>query len=503
MRAEYILIAKSLIYALSCVNYILFTEEISKVVMPEDDDIIELTEVVKPGGARIDVPPAPAKNSGAAPAIGHAAGRDEKSDLLLSDLDALLEELGVADQPKAPVAPPAKAAPGFVQPGVSPPGAQQTEPKAALSSDADILDLVTALPDPGKKGTAPAAAAAPIAATVQTTPVQTARKPASPDLEKINAVIDGLQPPPAQPEQAAVPVAQGLPGGLPGAEKPASPASQTEQDIVSILEDVDAATAAPQAAPSPPEPPASRSAQENDGIDLNELDAMLDQVLSVAPKNKRDAPTAKTGAPASSPAPAASVAAPAASVASPAAKLSAPDDADVGTMLREAELKQNSPAASPAASAEIVKPDVRAMPPEAELKQKSPAASPAASAEIAKAEEEQPAGLPRQAEAMPQNMRITPKAKPALRAKITPLSNVQPSAPGGEQTALSRAQAEIRQLIKQVDDLRTENREFKNRITSLNSEILDLRDNIEKHAAKAAARVIREELMPVLSAELD
>jgi hypothetical protein len=560
-----------------------------------DDDIMDLTAIVRPGAAQQNVQAAPdTADLGTRPADGHVVDPNEKIDLpLLSDLDALLEELGVAEQPKAaaPLAP--KAEPSFddldadILNGNSAPeqtapaqatavgqaASAQTVQSAELNPDSDILDLVEILPSPAQKTQAPSAATpAPQAApaAVQAAPASVQAGPAARaqavDLDEINALVDDLQPSPTSPAHPAqtkqAPAPQAAPVKAPATQVPASqteavtsatgvratapaaPASQIEQDIASILEDVSAATAAPPApapvappkpapapvaapkpvpasvaapkpapaapaaaspapapsAPIPASPPSTaQEKQDDDGIDMDELDAMLDQVLSVAPKNtKRDvnrtAP-APAVVPVSAPAPAPVKAPvkPAVNVPAPAAKTAAADpvapvpaepeipafdDVDVGAMLAEADIKQKTAPSQLAHKSTVTV-------------QRTDASAPAIHQVPAPA------------------LKITPVAKQAAHTRVaqnssnTAQSAAMQEAQAADHAALTRAQAEIRRLTREMDSLRVENNEFKTRVTALSSELVDLRSNIDKHAARAAAKVIREELMPALSSELN
>jgi hypothetical protein len=281
-------------------------------------------------------------------------------------------------------------------------------------------------------------------------------------------------------------------------------ATQTAQDIASILEDVDAATAAPQAeasavmqagsarndpAPSAqvrqaPASSSARTAQENDGIDMVELDAMLDQVLSVAPKNRRpDAGRVASEARAGAAAPQAG--------AVQEEELSASSGAVTGVAAASAAGSAAHGAEGAAGSS--AEDDVGAMLLEADLKQKNLAGS----AVVPMAEESSAKNAASQA------AKTIPMAGFAKETEGASLSTPSSVAPGMDPSALSRAQAEIRRLTREITGLRVENRDFKNRITSLSSEMQDLRDNMDKHAARAAAKVIREELMTAISGELE
>jgi hypothetical protein len=506
--------------------------------------------------------------SGAGSAGGRLAASGEKPELpLLSDLDALLEELGAGDSPKAAVPPKPKTAPIFdnLAGGSPKASAIKTAKTTALSPDSDILDFVDALPNPGRQADAVAPA--------RPLPEQGEHGRKNAELEEIDAFVNKLQPLSTTPRLQTAVHPEVASGAGPGKTNPAmTAATQAAQDIASILEDVDAATAAPQAeapavppapaaqsAPVPPAqgrlapaPSAARTAQENDGIDMVELDAMLDQVLSVAPRNRRPgadrsvpearaeaaAPPAGAGHEETASAPSGNIRpdadrsvpeARAGTTASPVGAgheetASAPSgnirpDADrsvpeagAGTAASPAGAGHEETASAPsgnirpdaaastagfAASGATGEPvsseeeDVGAMLLEADLKQKNPAGYAVFSAD----------GEPSAKNALLQTVKTVSAAGSAKEAGAVQFSTHP--APGIDPAALSRAQAEIRRLTREITGLRVENRDFKNRITSLSSEMQDLRDNMDKHAARAAAKVIREELMTAISAELE
>ncbi|MDR2825693.1 MAG: DUF3450 domain-containing protein, partial [Deltaproteobacteria bacterium] len=280
-----------------------------------------------------------------------------------------------------------------------------------------------------------------------------------------------------------------------------------------------AAQLTPAASPTPvaPEQAVARENQDVDGIDMDELDAMLDQVLSVAPKNKksditRTAPAAKVSSSISGAvepkAAAATNTAPTMAPAQAAEKASAKPVVNVPASA--AQTAAADPVAPVPAEPEIPvfdDVDVGAMLAEADMKQKTTPTqlAPKSTVTVKRTDASTPAIHQGPAPAL----KITPVAKSAANtisaqnANHTAQSAAMQEAQAADHAALTRAQAEIRRLTREMDSLRVENNEFKTRVTALSSELVDLRSNIDKHAAKAAAKVIREELMPVLSSELN
>jgi Meckel syndrome type 1 protein len=229
----------------------------------DDDDILDLTEVVDEGGAS-----APGGPPGPDEAIGADFG---------ADLDALLDSLTAENAPAS--APPVPAPPAPQKP-IAAPIANPTPPDHAVDPDetlpasatSDIDSLLAELgvadtPRPPAPERAPAPAPAPgkTAAIVDDLP------------EDLAELMHGA--PPVGPVSAPIPIPAPSPAA--SAPVPAPAPAPTGDTSIPQVDDVGA----------------------EDTIDLNELDALLDNMLATAPV------PGPAAAPAPAPAPAPVVAA--------------------------------------------------------------------------------------------------------------------------------------------------------------------------------------------------
>jgi hypothetical protein len=317
------------------------------------------------------------------------------------------------------------------------------------------------------------------------------------DIDSLMADLNAAPVTPVTPPVAPAPSVQAAP--------PA--ASGEDQDIASILEDAEAAlpepaelvqpvlkpvAAAPRASAPAARPVEPVEPIEDDGIDMNQLDAMLDQVLAAAPKPRPAAAAAVTPAAPVTPIPPVPPVPQAPPVTPPtledpplaagaATALPIPEfgDIDVGAMLAEADAKQS------VKPAPVIQ-DVGAMLAEAEAKQK---VKPVITA----------------------TARMVPPAKPRpASAAPAPAAPGRPAA--GELTALKSENAELRKQLDQLqnklsvlqaDAFKDENLGLRKQLDKLQSEMSAWQTNMEKYAAKAAAKVIREEMAALLRADLE
>ncbi|MDR2891743.1 MAG: hypothetical protein LBV80_01465 [Deltaproteobacteria bacterium] len=425
-----------------------------------DDDIMDLTEVVKPGqkteaaatpdfgsdldallqgldnGATGKVAPQNGPDLasfGTKPSDGHVVNPNEDIELpALSDLDALLAELGVENTPKATAKP--------------------------VSPEPDFDDLDAASYRSGEEAAAP--------------------QPA--------------QPAPAGPAPAAPIQAQAAPAQAPVAPKPA-PVPPVQAQAASAQTPIAPAAAAPAASPT-------------GGIDLGELDAMLDKVLLAAPRRPARDSAAKTADDSAGDTPVNQAAQPAAPVspAAPAAPIpsvapAAPDEDDDILELELSAVEPGSlpqpPVAAPTpdapAPAAPVIDEFEAAASAAAIQPTAPA-QPADPFEAAQAAAPVPPAAPVQATApvQPVVAQIAPEPDEALATHM----DAQPDAPGvkADESASSDFEVELEALRTQVGELQTE-------LASLRAGFESLQANLEKSAAQAAAKVIREELAALAS----
>lgn len=233
----------------------------------DDDDILDLTEVAEPGKGA-DGPPEPG-NGGAD--FG-------------ADLDALLDSLAPDGTVSAPASPSSAAAPE--SPVAAPikdqtPVAHQVDPNEEMAmpetSDIDSLlaelgaDIPTDAFDPPAEEAPAPKAAAPVA-----------------DFDNLLAQAQAAEAEKAA-EEAAAPVAVAAePEPAPEPVAAAQPVA-AEPEPEPVMEEAPSASA-------PPAP--EMEADDADSLDLNELDALLDDILATAPEMSVPAP-----APAPAPAP--------------------------------------------------------------------------------------------------------------------------------------------------------------------------------------------------------
>ena len=219
----------------------------------DDEDILDLTEVAEPG-KKFDGPPEPGMDFGA-------------------DLDALLDSLGMGDD--APVPPAVQAAP----PTQAAPIADQTpvdhtidpDEELAMPEMSDIDSLLTELgaipPTPEKPTASPASAPMPefdsILAQAQAAEAAKAEEEAQAAASIPESVVDPFeaalmaeQKPAADPFEAAI---------TPKAPQPVAITIQSTKGSVQT-------------------PDVPKATQAEDDIDLNELDALLDDILATAPE---------------------------------------------------------------------------------------------------------------------------------------------------------------------------------------------------------------------------
>lgn len=235
----------------------------AKVLMPEnanipldDEDILDLTVVAEPGSqqtAPLDGPPEP---SGPGADFG-------------VDLDALLDSLGADAAEHSPQPSPAPATPAVPESPASPiaaPIADQTpvdhtvdpDEEMALPEMSDIDSLLAEL------GAEPPAS--PVAA----------------EADEIPAVAAA----PAQQPASSVPMAEF--DGLLALAQAAEAQKAEEEEAVAAPEAIPEPVAAPRGAPD---------ADDGEDLDLNELDALLDDILATAPEMSAPASEPPTAAP--------------------------------------------------------------------------------------------------------------------------------------------------------------------------------------------------------------
>lgn len=262
----------------------------------DDEDILDLTVVAEPGKQ----PDAAAPKPDGPPEPGEG-GSD-----FGADLDALLDSLS-ADGTVTPPAAPAPAAPA--EPKAAPiadqtPVAHKVDPNEEMAMP-EMADIDSLLAELGADIPAtPAAAPEPEPAPVE--PV--AAEPAAAPLPEFDSILAQAQAAEAQKaaEEAAVAPA-------PAEPMPEAPAPEPE----SVPEPV-AAVAEPVAAADP-----TAGADEADSLDLNELDALLDDILATAPE--MSAPAQPAAAPAPAPVPEAMPEAPPAMEAEAVPEMPAPE----------------------------------------------------------------------------------------------------------------------------------------------------------------------------------
>lgn len=226
----------------------------------DDEDILDLTVVAEPGSqqtAPLDGPP--------------KAGSPDAD--FGADLDALLDSLGADAATHSPQPSPAPATPAVPESPASPvaaPIADQTpvdhtvdpDEEMALPEMSDIDSLLAEL------GAEPPAS--PVAA----------------EADEIPAVAAA----PAQQPASSVPMAE-FDGIL--AQARAAEAQKAEEE-----EALAAATAAPEPVAAPQSAP---HADDGEDLDLNELDALLDDILATAPEMSAPASQPPTAAPTTAP----------------------------------------------------------------------------------------------------------------------------------------------------------------------------------------------------------
>ncbi len=257
---------------------------------PADDDILELTDVVAPGNPL----PKEAPKAQASPVGDPSLGAD-----FGADLDALLDSLGAESQVAAPA--PQSGQTPIPAPIADPTLADHTvDPNEELKlpelSDIDLLLQELGVSEAAAPAAAPAAPAPAKAQPVlddlpdDLAAMISEAAPKAPPAEA-KAVAAAPQPAAAQPvpddlpDDLAAMISEAAPKAAPAITiaaapppKPASPSALDglPDDLAAMINE-----AAPKAAPEPaPEPEA---ASGNDGIDLNELDALLDDMLATAP----------------------------------------------------------------------------------------------------------------------------------------------------------------------------------------------------------------------------
>lgn len=228
-----------------------------------DDDILELTEVVETGKPQPEggvpssaIPSSPVGD----PTLGADFG---------ADLDALLDSLGAESPPPAPPQEPTFASAPAPAPIADPtPADHHVDPNEELQLP-ELSDIDSLLAELG----VPAAAAAPAPAT---TPEPA---PAAPE-PKGTTVLDDL------PDDLAAMIANAAPVAPPRAAVPQPVVEQQKSPAVeepAPLEAEGLPEASAHAVPVVLGPPAAGGAPGSDSIDLNELDALLDDMLATAP----------------------------------------------------------------------------------------------------------------------------------------------------------------------------------------------------------------------------
>ncbi|MDR2503128.1 MAG: hypothetical protein LBD82_01890 [Deltaproteobacteria bacterium] len=449
------------------------------------------------GGKEEEQPKDPLKVS-AAPVTdptpaGHVVDPNEELSLPpLSDLDSILKELGVSDTPgKDRPTPP------------TPPQAVSTPPA----------------PPPVAPAAPPAAPSAPAPAV--TAPVSS---PVAPSAPVVSAAPPQVAAPPPPVATAAVTVAPPAP--------PAAAQTQMEQlDLAALAAGVAAAQAAP-AQSVPAAPLAAPAAAASDDVDMAGLDTLLDTVLAAAPRSAapRQAPAVPVPVPPSAapaaPAPVLSPVAPAAPAAvstpvvSPAAPAAAPQaerkpakealppeavkgvlDNFAGALSQPSAASAPAPAAAPAAvSTPVVSPAPSAPAPQTNRK---PAKEELPPGEVKVVLDNFAGALSRpsaasahpavhaadQAEHAHKQHHIVSTAAPAA-ATARPIKTVSLG-----QTSVVKAADKTPETDAALVSLRAEAENLRKELSSVKAELDDLRLNMTKHAAAAAAKVIREEIV--------
>ncbi len=229
----------------------------------DDDDILDLTEVVETGNTPLSNAPA---------SIGADFG---------ADLDALLDSLSAdGTAPPQAVAPAAPAKPVVPTKPVAAPIADQTpaghvvdpNEEIVMPGNADIDSLLAELGVDSSKFSAPppkATAAAPAA------PAKSGNAQA--DLDALLAELDLAQANAPTPAAKNTPLTDDLPDDLAAmiAAAPAAPIRPEMAETATTVAPDPAVVAAAQAALA--------DAEAVDSIDLNELDALIDDMLATAP----------------------------------------------------------------------------------------------------------------------------------------------------------------------------------------------------------------------------
>ncbi|GHV51109.1 hypothetical protein FACS1894168_3060 [Deltaproteobacteria bacterium] len=288
----------------------------------DDEEILDLTEVAEPGKP-VDAIAQDATSLGAA---------DPKGDFG-ADLDALLDSLSpgapAVEAPNAPaVASPPETPFVPTKPVAAPiedqvPANHPIDPHEAMGVpemadiDALLAELGAAVPEDAA-ATPEAVTADPSDTAAAPTPDSTVAQalPSPKAAEAASAAVSAIPAVPASPAGAPIADFEGILAQAQAADKQKA-AEETAARIASVTPTpAPAAKAAQPVALSqpviPPQPviqaqpvasslPAAADAEEREALDLNELDALLDEIVAIAPKMKAPAESAPAPAPVSAP----------------------------------------------------------------------------------------------------------------------------------------------------------------------------------------------------------